>query len=265
MAVAGIAGDQHAQHEEPNDGGEHERDQLGRLVAGPIRPVVEQIMEATANRRRLVGEVVPHARQQRARQPFQQIAREQRVPEHRDALDQLAGAHPGQLGGLDGAVELGGQRVETRAIGRDRRALGRRVLAGHGAELLDLRAHRGELGPQVLRRLDGLAQDLLDVEPETPQLVLELAQLLQRLLGRLDGRRQLGDRLLDLLGQDAGRGLRLSLLLLIGGRGRLGLGGRRANIRQRRRGQEQGDEQERREAPVTRHDHSLTACPKVRG
>ena len=89
-----------------------------------------------------LDQVAPYARQQRARQPLQQVRGEERVAQHRDLLDQLAGAHPGELGRLDGAVERGGERREACALGGNRRRLGRRILGGRGPELLDLRSAR---------------------------------------------------------------------------------------------------------------------------
>ena len=62
-------------------------------------------------------------RQQRARQTLQQVLGEERVPQHRDALDQLARAHPGQLARLDGAVVGAGERCQAGTLGRQSPAL----------------------------------------------------------------------------------------------------------------------------------------------
>ena len=79
---------------------------------------------------------------------------------------------------------------EAGALGRDRRRLRGRILGGRGPELLDLRSDGGELRAQRLGGVGGVGQDALHVDAQPAQLLFELGQVLYRLLGGLDGRRQ---------------------------------------------------------------------------
>ena len=134
-----------------------------------------------------LDQVAPQARQQRARQALHQVLGEERMAQHGDLLDQLARAHPGQLGRLDGAIERGGQRRQPRALGGNAGASGGRILGGRRPELLDLRSDGGQLRAQRLSGLGRVGQDALDVDAQPAQLLFELGQVLNGLLGGLDG------------------------------------------------------------------------------
>src|SRR5262249_19409724 len=215
-------------------------------------------------------QVAPQSWQQRARQALHQVLGENRVAHHGDALDQLPRPYPGQLGRFDGAVELGGKRGQPRPLGGDRRGFGRAILGRWWAQLLDLRAHQRQFGPQRLGRLRGVRQDVLDLDAQAAKVLLDVVEMLQRLLGAVERVRQPLQRLGQVLWQHrrlAGRGWRWRLPSIpppcCRGCPRLLRQGEAAQPPAGR------DQQAGKQAPVmepmTVHGHSLTAWPKLRG
>ena len=110
VAPVGDPADAVPEAEEQEDGDQRQQGQRHALGVGPLQPVLGEVADAVADGRGVAHQVAPQARQQRARQALHQVLGEERVAQHRDLLDQLAGAHPGQLGRLDGPVERGGER-----------------------------------------------------------------------------------------------------------------------------------------------------------
>jgi hypothetical protein len=89
-----------------------------------------------------------------------------------------------------GSIERGGQRRQPCPLGGNRGRLGGRILCGLRPELLDLRFDGGQLRAQRLSGLGRVGQDALDVHAQPAQLLLELGQVLNGLLGGLDGGRE---------------------------------------------------------------------------
>jgi hypothetical protein len=238
-------------------GNQHQR-QRHALGVGPLQPVFGEVADAVADGRGIAHQVAPQARQQRAGQALDQVLGEERVAQHRDLLDQLTRAHPGELGRFYGPVERGGERRQPGPLGGNRRRLGGRILGGLRPELLDLRFDGGELRAQRFCGLGGVRQDALDVDAQPSQLLFELGQVLYGLLGGLDG----GCESRDAIG-NVGRQRHLRWRRLGGsGYSRLRRGGRRG-LRRRGRDrcyrQQERDEKIRRRTPKIPLLHSLTA------
>jgi hypothetical protein len=176
--------------EEEKDGDQRQQRQRRALGIGPLQPVLGEVADAVADGRGIAHQVAPQARQQRARQALDQVLGEERMAQHGDLLDQLARAYPGQLGRLYGSIERGGQRRQPCPLGGNRRRLGGRILCGLRPELLDLRFDGGQLRAQRLSGLGRVGQDALDIHAQPAQLLLELGQVLNGLLGGLDGGRE---------------------------------------------------------------------------
>ena len=147
----------------------------------PVRPVVS---DAPHDGRKAVRDLEPDRRQQRARAPLEQVAREDLVAHHRDAIDHLLGANPGQLRRPDRAIERAGKSIEACALRRDGGRF--RLVLRRGPETFDLASHLGELRPQRFCRGRELVDDAFDVGAQALQLTLQLLELLDRFLGRLD-------------------------------------------------------------------------------
>ena len=96
--------------EKEKDGDQRQQHQRHALGVGPLQPILGEVADAVADGRGIAHQVAPQTREQRTRQALDQVLGEERMAQHGDLLDQLAGAHPGQLGGFNGSIERCGQR-----------------------------------------------------------------------------------------------------------------------------------------------------------
>src|SRR5581483_11627440 len=119
----------------------------GRLpLLALLEPGRAVVLRAPDDGGKALGHLAPHRRKQRACAPLEKVAREDLVAHHRDAVDHLLGAHPGELRGLDRAVERTGEGIEARTLRGDGGGLG--LVLRRWPEPLDLALHLGKLRPQ---------------------------------------------------------------------------------------------------------------------
>ncbi len=261
------------------------------LVQRPFPPQRGPPLEVVHGARRVRRDLAPDARQHRARLALHQVPGEQGMAHHRDALDQLARAHPGQLARFDGAVEGGVEACEPAALGCHLRRLRRAVLTRGGTELLDLRSNGGKLRTQRLCGLCGGVEHLLHLPAQAGQVLLGLGDALQGFLHLGQHRGPAADRGCDLGGQSGLRRrlhrARLWPARCGGGRRLRGLRGRGRDAGNQRQQQREEGKRKPHPAPSARlrgegvrpprappgHQlnagrsatpkaHSLTACPK---
>ena len=164
-------------------GGQHTQ-HSGSVPVRLLEPVPPVVSDAPHDGRKAVRDLEPDRRQQRAGAPLEQVAREDLVAHHRDAIDHLLGANPGQLRRPDRAIERAGKSIEACAFRRDGGRF--RLVLRRGPQTFDLASHLGELRPKRFCRGGGLVDDAFDVGAQALQLTLQLLELLDRFLGRLD-------------------------------------------------------------------------------
>ncbi len=175
--------------------------------------------------------MTPQRRQQRARKTLEEVAREEGVAQHGDALDELARAHPGELGGLDGSLDSRGLGIEPSPLRRNRSGLGRCILRRGRPELPDQVLDRRKPGPELLGCFDRALEDSFNVYAKLPQLAFDLLQVLEGLFGRFDALGEFLHGLGEFGRKSARRGSRDGLLRCLLGQGGVVGNGKRTECR----------------------------------
>ncbi|MEQ1507349.1 MAG: alanine racemase, partial [Myxococcota bacterium] len=167
VAVALADGCRHAEslpQDQVQHAGDDENRQHGRALGlGLLDPALTDVAYGVVYGRHVVPDIAPQRQRQGARALLRDALREQLVAQVGNALDELTGAEPGQLGGLDRAIDRAGQGIQPRALVGDLRGLGWPFRLGRRAQLLDLGLDVGEAWFQLLVDLRALVHDALDL------------------------------------------------------------------------------------------------------